>query len=341
MSNPTTPFSWQMPTNTDLVTDLPADFEVFGQAVATSMADLLGGTSGQILAKNSNTDMDFVWIANDQGDITGITATSPLTGGGTSGAITVGIQDASTSQKGSVQLSDSTSTTSSVLAATPTAVKSAYDLANGAVAKSTYTTKGDIVAATAASTISRLGVGTNGQILTADSTAATGIKWATPAAGGGFTLISSTALSGASVTLSSIPQTYKRLYAVAYGITNAGGAGFFRIAPNGTTNITTLAGLYNNTTTATDGSFNSYLQVGRGNATTGGANVYVATIDNYASSTNYKAAQLYGVMFDSGSNNDAFTYTGGITTNTAITSLVVSHSGGNLNAGTIDLYGEN
>jgi hypothetical protein len=178
MSNPTTPFNWQMPENTDLVTNLPADFEVFGQAVATSMADLLGGTSGQILAKNSNTDMDFVWIANDQGDITGVTATSPLTGGGTSGAITVGIQDASTSQKGSVQLSDSTSTTSSVLAATPTAVKSAYDLANGAVAKSTYTTKGDLVAATAASTISRLGVGTNGQVLTADSTAATGMKWA-------------------------------------------------------------------------------------------------------------------------------------------------------------------
>jgi hypothetical protein len=135
MSNPTTPFSWQMPTNTDLVTDLPADFEVFGQAVATSMADLLGGTSGQILAKNSNTDMDFVWIANDQGDITGITATSPLTGGGTSGAIIVGIQSASTSQAGAVQLSDSTSTTSSVLAATPTAVKSAYDLAAAATPK--------------------------------------------------------------------------------------------------------------------------------------------------------------------------------------------------------------
>ena len=62
MANPTNPFSWQMPTSTDLVTDLPADFEVFGQAVATSMADLLGGTSGQILSKASNTDMDFTWI---------------------------------------------------------------------------------------------------------------------------------------------------------------------------------------------------------------------------------------------------------------------------------------
>jgi hypothetical protein len=44
-----------------LVTDLPADFEVFGQAVDTSLADLKGGTTGQFLAKNSNTDMDFVW----------------------------------------------------------------------------------------------------------------------------------------------------------------------------------------------------------------------------------------------------------------------------------------
>ena len=78
-----------MPVATDLVTDLPADFEVFGQAVATSMADLLGGTSGQILAKNSNTDMDFVWIANDQGDITAVTAGTGISGGGTSGAVTI------------------------------------------------------------------------------------------------------------------------------------------------------------------------------------------------------------------------------------------------------------
>ena len=121
-----------MPTATDLVTDLPADFETFGQAVATSMADLLGGTTGQILAKASNTNMDFTWITNDVGDITAITVTSPITGGGTSGSVGIAIQDASTAQRGSVQLSDSTSTTSSVLAATPTAVKSAYDLANAA-----------------------------------------------------------------------------------------------------------------------------------------------------------------------------------------------------------------
>lgn len=63
MSNPTANFGWVMPNSTDLVTDLPADFAVFGQGVDTSMADLLGGTSGQVLAKNSNTDMDFVWTS--------------------------------------------------------------------------------------------------------------------------------------------------------------------------------------------------------------------------------------------------------------------------------------
>jgi hypothetical protein len=65
MANPTTNFGWQMPTSTDLVTDLPADFEVFGQAVDTSLADLKGGTTGQVLAKASNTNMDFTWVAQD------------------------------------------------------------------------------------------------------------------------------------------------------------------------------------------------------------------------------------------------------------------------------------
>ena len=65
MTNPTTYFNWQMPTSTDLVTDLPADFEVFGQAVDTDFQGLLGGTTGQVLSKTSATDLAFTWIEQD------------------------------------------------------------------------------------------------------------------------------------------------------------------------------------------------------------------------------------------------------------------------------------
>ena len=112
------------------------------------------------------------------GDIESVTASSPLTGGGTSGAVTVGIQSASTTQSGAVQLSDSTSTTSSVLAATPTAVKSAYDLANGAIPKALTTTTGDIIYASSANTPARLGIGSTDQVLKVSG----GVPvWATPA----------------------------------------------------------------------------------------------------------------------------------------------------------------
>jgi hypothetical protein len=106
MSNPTSNYSFQMPTNTDLVYQLPADFEVFGQAVDTQM--------------KTNAD--------------------------------------------------------------------------AATQKATLTTKGDLYAASAASTPARLGVGSNGQVLTADSAAATGVKWATVAASGS-TLVARTSFS--------------------------------------------------------------------------------------------------------------------------------------------------
>jgi len=84
MSNPTSNFGWQMPTATDLVTDLPADFAVFGQAVDTSMQYLLGGTTGQVLSKTSNTNMAFTWIEQDDSTLafnaqTGTTYTLVLT----------------------------------------------------------------------------------------------------------------------------------------------------------------------------------------------------------------------------------------------------------------------
>jgi hypothetical protein len=85
----TTNFGWTTPADTDLVKDGAAAIRTLGNGVDASLVDLKGGTSGQILAKNTNADMDFVWIANDQGDITAVNTNSPLTGGGTTGALTL------------------------------------------------------------------------------------------------------------------------------------------------------------------------------------------------------------------------------------------------------------
>jgi hypothetical protein len=72
--------------------------------------------------------------------------------------------------------------------------------------------KGDLIGATAADTPARLAVGTNGQMLTADSTAATGLAWSTPVTG--MTVISSGSLSSAGTSLTSISQTYNNLVLV-------------------------------------------------------------------------------------------------------------------------------
>lgn len=88
MATTTTNFGWDIPQSTDLVKDGATAIATLGQDIDTSMVDLKGGTTGQVLKKASNTDMDFTW-SSETGDIEGVSVSSPLTGGGTSGTVSI------------------------------------------------------------------------------------------------------------------------------------------------------------------------------------------------------------------------------------------------------------
>jgi hypothetical protein len=137
MATVTPNFNWPVPTSTDLVKDGATAIEALGDSIDASLVDLKGGTTGQVLSKTSNTDMDFTWVTSDDAN-----------------AIQNTIVDA----------------------------------------------KGDLIAASAADTPARLAVGNNGEVLVADSTSSTGLKWAKSGNFTGCRVFSTTAQSIANST---------------------------------------------------------------------------------------------------------------------------------------------
>jgi len=206
--------------------------------------------------------------------------------------------------------------------------------------------KGDIIAATAADTVARLAVGANDTVLTADSTAATGLKWAAPAAGG-MTLISTTALSGsASVALTSIPSTYTNLQLVIdRAVVTSGGSWRIQVVPNNTSSaIINEIWMLPNSVSHNAGKV--YFGEGSFYTETATKTGFTLNIMQYANASAFKHYNTYGVRTTtaSGSTDDtnpfAFSSAGVMYSTDAITSLYIKQSNAvNFTGGTAYLYG--
>lgn len=204
-------------------------------------------------------------------------------------------------------------------------------------ATSPLITKGDIYVYGSSDT--RLPVGTNGYTLVADSAETTGLKWQAPAGGGGLTLLSTTTLSGATTTISSISGSYKDLFVVLRSVVNS--ASFeFRVKFNSATDK-----FYGTLTSMTDTALNGYQMTGTEHlrlAGNGAANdIWDGSfyITQYASSTykktvmgscvNYYASSKYA------NNNSAVCFYD----TTAVSSLTFSPNTGTFSSGTVLVYG--
>lgn len=200
--------------------------------------------------------------------------------------------------------------------------------------------KGDIITATAADTPARLAVGANGTVLTAASGQATGLEWATPSSGG-MTLISTTTLSGATTTLSSIPGTYNTLYVVVRNYLPATDLANLRMIINGDSGARySLLGTDN----ASGGTFTfgaSFMDIHNSadNVTT--QSFAQITFPDYANATTWKMAQITAINTN-GTTTTSMNWRSQVSSynqTPAITSLTFQLSAGNFTSGSVLLYG--
>lgn len=181
----------------------------------------------------------------------------------------------------------------------------------------------------------------SGTLYFTSSSAAIFIKGAgAPAASGGMTLISTTTLTGSSVTLSSIPSGYNSLELRILNFLPATDAAECRMRINGDSNTRYSWGIGTNATDETFVAFN-YIQISAANDNSVASGLNIITIPDYTSTNRFKTGEAVGVNVNQ-------TTTANFNTNftrfyynqlAAITSLDIFPSSGNFTSGTALLYG--
>lgn len=202
------------------------------------------------------------------------------------------------------------------------------------------TTLGDIEYRSAtANTNTRLPLGTAGQVLQVNS-GATAPEWATPAGGGGLTLLSTTTLSGSSTTISSINQSYTNLYIYVRGVTINTNTRVY-LAPNNSSSANNQIIHYTNTGGAVTAENRAedyiFLSVNDLDGSSG-LNAWSVNLENYANTSGFKPFNVDGGSTANGALRP-FQNTGVTRTTSAITSLVFVLTSGSFTGGTVLLYG--